>query len=801
MTLTPFHHMLRNINILLLLLVVGIPNLCFAQNDREGTIARNLEEYKKNHEFKLYVHTDRQQYFAGEDIWFKLYNLKIDSHKKSEESEIAFVEVFNADKIPVLQAKVQLTKGVGASNLYLPANMPSGNYLLRAYTTSMLQYTNPILFEKEVRILNVREGLNNSKVANTGVKYDFQIFPEGGDIVEGIPTKLAFKLTNSFGNGVDFNGVILDQEENIVKEIKSLKFGIGASSFAPMENKRYKVKIYLKDGTIVDKSLPISLKSGYVLNVARMGDRRIRLRVFGSKDLNGRSAQIVIYSKSGQVIVREKATIKTDVPQEIFIAEDKLEGGISMITLLDAQGVPVAERLVFKQPGNDIKIQVEGKKDVYQKREKVEFNLSLSDLVNDVPRSDFSVAVYKIDTSSYDNLNIKSYLLFSSELRGKIEGIDYYVGEDRQDKAEAIDNLMLTHGWRRFNKDNLKEAIVPKLQSNYYGQLIQGRITNKKGEPMKGVLAYLSVPGKDNRLFISKTDDKGIALFDVRNYYGAGELILQTDDPMRTEYELEILSPFYKTVPSFLLGDIDYTKINDLNYLDNSIAVQVESSFKQTEKNNFSVPVLDTIPFYFKADKKFNLDDYTRFRTMEEVLREYISGSILRKTGSNYHLYLLDANRGYHFDKQPLILFNGVPTFNTDKIVAYDPLKIKSIELVYKRYYYGPLITDGIVNFKTYDSATPELEIDSKSFSLSYSGLQATKEFYTPVYELSTEIADRTPDFRTLLYWDPNVKTDSNGKAVLKLYTSDRTGTFKVVIDGIAENGGLISGSTNFKVN
>lgn len=798
MTLTPFHHMLRNINIFLLLLLGGIPSLCFAQNDQ--STSRNLEEYKKNHEFKLYMHTDRQQYFAGEDMWFKLYNLKNDSFKKSEKSEIVFVEVFNTDKIPVLQAKVQLVKGVGSSSLYLPANMPSGNYLLRAYTASVLKYRNPSLFEKEVRILNVRDGLNSSRVANTSVKYDFQIFPEGGEIVEGIPTKLAFKLTNSFGNGVDFNGVILDQEGNIVKEIKSLKFGIGASNFAPMENKRYKVKIYLKDGAIVDKNLPVSLKSGYVLNVARMEGKRIRVRVFGSKDLNGKSTQLMVYSKSGQIIVQEKAIINANAPQEVFIAEEKLEDGISMITLLDAQGIPVAERLVFKQPKSGVTVKVERKNEVYQKRKKVELDLSLAGLDNDLPLSDFSIAVYKNDTLSYDCLNIKSYLLFSSELKGKIEGVDYYADENGPDNTEAIDNLMLTHGWRRFNREREEETTIPKPEFSY-GQLIQGKITNKKGEPVRGTLAYLTVPGKDNRLFVAKTDDKGIASFDVKNYYGAGELVLQTDDAMRAEYELEILTPFYKATPSFPLKEIDYTKINDLNYLDNGIAVQVESSFKQAEKNNFSVPVLDTIPFYFKADRKFNLDDYTRFRTMEEVLREYISGSILRKTGNNYHLYLLDANRGYHFDKQPLILFNGVPAFNTDKIIAYDPLKVKSIELVYKRYYYGPLISDGIVNFKTYDSTAPELEMDPKALSLSYGGLQATKEFYTPVYELPAQITDRTPDFRTLLYWNPSVKTDRNGKAVIKFYTSDRTGTFKIVMDGVAENGKLISGSTSFKVN
>lgn len=781
--------MLRNISIALSFLLLISPCLSFGQG-----AAKKTESYVVGASQKIYVHTDRQQYFSGENLWYKIYLLTKHEDKQAENQKLAYVEILDKDKIPVLQPKTLLQGRSGASSIYLPSNLISGNYLFRAYTESMLSNQEPNLFEKEIRILNVKDGL--SQEGNTSaVKYDLQLFPEGGDIIEGVATKLAYKLTNSFGIGVDFEGVILDEEENIVKEIKSLKFGIGSSSFAPVENRRYKIKIYLKDGNIVTKNIPTPRKSGYILNVTQQPNQ-LRARVMASKDLSGKTVSIVFNSNNGVEKYREKVTVSANAPRDIFVQLDKLEEGISLVTLLDDQNVPVVERLVFKRP-KEVNIEF-NKVGTYSERNKVEIGLSAA--LTKGLNSDLSVSVYKADTTDYEDLNIDSYLLLSSELKGKIESIDYYLSTNTQETSDALDNLMLTHGWRRLKKGVEKDLKQPISDYTYYGQRILGKVKTKDGTPVAGVLTYLSVPGSDRKLFTALTDKEGLATFDVKNYYGSGEVILQTDDPKRSEYTMEIISPFYKGAGSFIIGDLDPRTINKDNYLANGIAVQVENSYRLREKNTFSRPVRDSIPFYFKADKLFNLDDYTRFRTMEEVLREYISGLAVRKAGDSYSLHLLDANRGYHFDKQPLILFNDVPVLNTNKIIAYDPLKIKSIELIYKRYYYGPLVADGIVNFKTYDNDAPALELDAKALSTSYDGLQISREFYSPVYETPEQKNSRIPDFRTLLYWNPKLTTDNEGKATLKFYTSDRKGTFKVVINGIGQGGELVKGVTTIKV-
>ena len=130
----------------------------------------------------------------------------------------------------------------------------------------------------------------------------------------------------------------------------------------------------------------------------------------------------------------------------------------------------------------------------------------------------------------------------------------------------------------------------------------------------------------------------------------------------------------------------------------------------------------------------------------------------------------------------------------------YDPLKIRKLELVAQRYYYGSQSFDGILNFITYRGDLPEYELDPNATELDYEGLQEQREFFSPVYETAPQASNRIPDFRNLLYWSPGIKPDENGKHQVNFYTSDLPGKYLVVLQGITPDGRTISERVNFTV-
>jgi hypothetical protein len=149
-------------------------------------------------------------------------------------------------------------------------------------------------------------------------------------------------------------------------------------------------------------------------------------------------------------------------------------------------------------------------------------------------------------------------------------------------------------------------------------------------------------------------------------------------------------------------------------------------------------------------------------------------------------------------DGDPLVLLDGIPVFNIDKIFAIDPLKVQKLDVVNQRYIYGPAQTEGIFSFTSYKGDMAGVDLDPHAVVIDYEGLQFQREFYSPVYDTETKAASRIPDFRNLLFWSPSIY--KQGKEAVSFYTSDQKGKYIGVIQGITANGEVGSQYFSFEV-
>src|ERR1700743_3274445 len=190
-------------------------------------LQNNFAAYQKNNlQEKLYVHTNKSFYLTGEILWFKLYNNDGGTNKMLDLSKVAYVELLDNKHVAVLQAKIPMSQGTGTGSFYIPFSISNGNYELRAYTHWMKNFDADYFFDKQITIVNPVKISPPAKPAP--LAYDIQLFPEGGHIVKGLSSKIAFKVTGSDGKGVDCDGVIIGQQNDTVARLKSLKFGIGS---------------------------------------------------------------------------------------------------------------------------------------------------------------------------------------------------------------------------------------------------------------------------------------------------------------------------------------------------------------------------------------------------------------------------------------------------------------------------------------------------------------------------------------------------------------------------------------------
>ena len=132
--------------------------------------------------------------------------------------------------------------------------------------------------------------------------------------------------------------------------------------------------------------------------------------------------------------------------------------------------------------------------------------------------------------------------------------------------------------------------------------------------------------------------------------------------------------------------------------------------------------------------------------------------------------------------------------------MAFDPLKVKKLEVVARQYYLGRLTFSGIVSYTTYGGDLGGFQIDPKSATIDYQGLQLQREFRSPTYESSQPLDNRLPDQRNLLYWNPSVVVDAKGTYQIEFYSSDLTGNIQVVMEGMSDDGRAGGGFCTFSV-
>jgi hypothetical protein len=134
-------------------------------------------------------------------------------------------------------------------------------------------------------------------------------------------------------------------------------------------------------------------------------------------------------------------------------------------------------------------------------------------------------------------------------------------------------------------------------------------------------------------------------------------------------------------------------------------------------------------------------------------------------------------------------LIDGMPVSNVDKIIAFDPLKIKRVDVVAQKFYQNQVVHDGIVSYSTYQGDLAGYQLDASALIVEYEGMQLEREFYSPVYETTAQTSSRLPDFRNTLYWSPDLRTGRDGKKQFSFYTGDVPGKYVVVVQGITAHG------------
>lgn len=324
--------------------------------------------------------------------------------------------------------------------------------------------------------------------------------------------------------------------------------------------------------------------------------------------------------------------------------------------------------------------------------------------------------------------------------------------------------------------------------AEYEGEIIEARVVGLDAEALTlrdGHFAFISAPGEKSDIYSAKMNREGRLRFFTNNIYGHKDLICEIEgEPSDSPAHLEIISPFADidpgTIPEMLLCE---TVAGDLTQ--RAYAAQIEKAFASDTLFQY-LPKRENLLFP-EQSKTYILDDYTRFPTMEEVITEYIPELRARKDDGRRSVFVMmedSYHNSYFSHGTALLMVDGVPIFDHERVLDYDPLLVKSINIYPSRYFIGARYYEGIVNFVTYKRNLPSMKFNPNVRIVDFQGAS-----YPSAYTCEGVDADSYPDFRMTAYWHPIIEIKGGEDKKINVRIPELAGEYEVKIEGLAADG------------
>jgi TonB-dependent SusC/RagA subfamily outer membrane receptor len=792
-----------------------------AFDDPIDKIQRQLAKWAESNPVeKVYLHLDKPYYAAGDDIWFKAYVTSGTYHQLSTLSGILNVELIDARGLVKQAIKLQLSKGTGAGDFALPDTLQAGNYRLRAYTNYMRNAGSEYFFDESVSIINsispadlktrgdgTQKRITLSSPANSNAVLQF--FPEGGSFVVGVQSTIAFKAIGANGLGTDVSGVVTNNQGQQIASFKSAHLGMGAFSFVPMPGNSYTAKVTYANGKQSIISLPQASATGYALNIVEADAQNLGVKITtASATLQQDSSRLVnlVAQSAGEVYYAAKSKPGSR-EFTALIPKSKFPAGIVQFTLFSDSGEPLNERLVFIHHPGQLKLNITADKAVASPQQKMKLHLNALNGGKPAAGS-FSVAVIdesKVPVDEDSENNIFAGLLLTSDLRGYIEKPAYYFNNTNDKTRADLDILMLTQGYRRFEwKQIMQDKFTPVVFQPEKALQVSGTITTPGGKPVAN--AKVQLIDIDNAAYQidTLTDARGRFAFTGLAFEDSIRLIIQA----RTAKNKRDVVILLDSVAPPVAGDYKNAAAMQVSISD-SLSVYAKSSKQLYDMQrrygvgNHVISLREVVIRERKVALKHsanlngagNADQVLLAKDLRNYgcfnITDCLQGRLLGVIFNNGIPY---STRGY----RPMqVIIDGMYVEGSflNNINYNDVAAIEVLRNVSSTGIYGSRGSNGLIivttkhgddNDNTYNGP-----VAGRGIKPYYpKGYFKARTFYSPQYD-QPKINKQLADLRSTIYWNPNVQTNADGSAFFEYFNAGSKGSYRVLVEGIDDDGNL----------
>jgi hypothetical protein len=665
--------------------------------------------------------------------------------------------------------------------------------------TGVLSLTFPVnskTFQKNIAV-NVQQ-LENK----------IQFMPEGGNLVTGIQSHVAFKMLQPDGLAASGTGYVEDNTGTKVAEFTAGYAGMGSFYLIPEAGKTYKAIITYGNGKTQTTPLPVALNNGYVLSLYQRSVNTASFGILVSPSLVKNQKVTLLVQRQGKILF---------VGQKVISAEqsltklplDNYPSGIIQVTLFDDQMQAVCERLFFNfNKQTVLPLATSALNAKYKTRQAVTVSLSAGEITDSLRIGSFSASIINLaglPSVKTNETGILPGLLLTPELKGYVERPDHYFDEQNTNRTAELDNLILCQGWRRIVWTDIQNAKMPDVNFKpEKGFTVTGTVKQRNGTPVvKSKVTMLST--RVMSAMDTLTDEQGRFVFDRLLLNDTNRFAIRANDPgakrtVRVKLDelpqLSNLVPYHNiTYPeddgyqNFLkknyqsLSDLVKTRLAKSNGMLKEVNVEgrIDKKSKVTYSSNLNGPGV--------ADQIFTSEDLETAVSLNKFLEGRALGIVFGGNDTRDWPY---TTRG---GAAMTIIIDGITQQGNEApdpspLTTLSVSDVKSIEILRSNEtlaVYGISAGVIIITTKVGEPQNNEAKASPEYVPLMITGYNSIREFYSPDYSVPTKNGDA--DHRSTIYWKSDIITDKAGNASFKFYTSDDKGTYQLTIQGITSDG------------
>lgn len=618
--------------------------------------------------------------------------------------------------------------------------------------------------------------------------FDVSFFPEGGHLLTINRQNIAFKAQGADGFSKEIKGYLFNAKGDTLTDFHSEHDGMGVFGMNPVSGETYYINATSADGITKRFNLPPVEQNG--INIAMVHHKQeIRFEIRKTETTPWPQTLFLLGHTRGELVILQPINFEKPYGK---LNDSLFNDGITHFLLVDGNGKPVSERLVFVyNKKNSPKWEIQTDKNSYGKREKITMQISAKDASQIPLTGNFSISITDKRNIRQDSLvdNILSNLLLTSDLKGYIENPSYYFQNNNSRAENALDFVMLTHGWRRHKIENvLRPLIINYTNFIEGGQTITGKIKGIFGNGVKKGPIYVMSPQRnifevtttnDNGEFLVNTSFKDSTTFVIqaRTKKGFAGVDILIDKPQIPSAQNKY--PFLTTgIPQME----DYlANTREKYYMEGGIRVFNLKEVLITAKRR---PQVSSRSIYV------GVNDYTvsgdrvsgmGARTAKDVVTRL--PSVMITNGNEVHIR--------NNPTQSIIVIDDVTYEDSDILELIQAEEIESVSLIRdaSANIFGARGIGGAIVITLKDPRDFPSKPASGIITYSPLGCSDPVEFYHPTYETPDKRENAPTDLRTTIYWNPQLQLDANGTATIEYYTPDSTGPQDIVIEGIAKDG------------